>query len=88
MIHIVAFTHLVRSSMTAAIDSDNAIAFCQEEEHLVIPVIGTQRPAVVEDNGLSLFRTPVFVVNVDAVFRGYECHTADSSVKNNTTPKV
>ena len=70
------------------LQNDGVEAFCKEKEHLVIPVIGTQRPAVVEDNGLSLFRTPVFVVNVDAVFRGYECHTADSSVKNNTTPKV
>ena len=72
--------------MTAAIDSDNAIAFCQEEEHLVIPVIGTQRPAVVENNGLSLFWAPVFVVNIDAIFRCYECHTADSSVKGKTFP--
>jgi hypothetical protein len=67
--------------MTTTIDSDNAIALCKEEEHLVIPVIGTQWPAVMENNGLSFFRTPVFVVNVDAVFRCYECHTADSSVK-------
>ena len=41
MIHIVAFTHLVRTPVTATIDSDNAIAFSEEEEHLVIPVIGT-----------------------------------------------
>ncbi len=41
MIHIVAFTHLIRAPMTTTVDSDNAIAFRKEEEHLVIPVIGT-----------------------------------------------
>ena len=46
MIHVVTVSHLSGPAMTAAIMSDDAIAFLQEEQHLGVPVIGRQRPAV------------------------------------------
>src|SRR4029077_19298563 len=37
-----------------------------EEQHLRVPVIGRQRPAMAEHNGLTF--APVFVENLNAVF--------------------
>jgi hypothetical protein len=50
-----------------------------EEQHLGIPVIGAERPAVMEDYGLSL--APVLVKDFHAVFRLTKlmCH---SSINN------
>jgi hypothetical protein len=39
MIHVVTVSHLSGPAMTAAIMSDDAIAFLQEEQHLGVPVI-------------------------------------------------
>ena len=52
--------------MAAAVMGDHAIALIQEEQHLRVPVIGRQRPAMAEHNGLA--GTPVLVENLDAVF--------------------
>src|SRR5690606_33119231 len=39
-------------------------------EHLGVPVVGAERPAVVEDDGLGVFGAPVFEVDPDAVAGG------------------
>ena len=49
MVHVMA-----RASMAAAVDPDDTVAVLDEEQHLGVPVIGTQRPTVMEDNGLAM----------------------------------
>src|SRR5262249_16078808 len=38
--------------------SDGAIAMCSHKDHLVVPCVGVERPAMAEDDGLA--STPVF----------------------------
>src|SRR5277367_989250 len=66
MVHVVALRHLARTSVAATVDADHAIAVLEEEQHLGIPVVRTERPAVMEYNWLPL--APVFVEDVRAVF--------------------
>src|SRR5436305_6820721 len=63
MTHVVAIAGLSRASMAAAIVRDDAIAVLEKEQHLRIPVVGRERPAVAEDDGLSA--APVLVVDLD-----------------------
>src|SRR5207237_9064769 len=49
--------------MPAPVMGNDAITVIQKEQHLRVPVIGRQRPAVAEDDGLSF--APVFVIDVD-----------------------
>ena len=53
--------------MTAAVVRDAAVATLSEEQHLVLESVGSERPAMAEDNRLPL--APVVVVNLRAVFR-------------------
>src|SRR5947208_263914 len=66
MIHVVAVARLGGSTMASSVMGDNAIAVFEEEQHLCVPVIGRERPAVAEDDGLSF--TPVFIIDVDVSF--------------------
>src|SRR5215468_3031858 len=72
MVHVMAIGHLTRASMAAPIDPHHAITMVDEEQHLGIPVVGAQRPAVVEDNGLAM--APVFVEDLDSVLGGDGAH--------------
>jgi hypothetical protein len=69
--------------MAATVDADHAIAMVDEEKHLGIPVVGAERPAMMEDNRLAL--APVFVKNFDAVLRFDKAHVTlpDISVQMN-----
>ncbi len=58
--------------MATPVMGDDAIAVAEEEQHLSVPVIRTQRPAVTEDNGLA--GTPIFVKNLCSIFGGYCAH--------------
>jgi hypothetical protein len=49
--------------MAAPIVSYDAIAVFEEEQHLRVPIIGRQWPAMAEDDRLSF--APVFVVDVN-----------------------
>ncbi len=59
--------------MAAAVMGDDAIAVLEEEQHLRVPVVGRQRPAVAEHDGLT--RAPVLVEDLDAVLGGDRAHT-------------
>src|SRR5436190_11854620 len=74
VIHIMAAAHLARATVPAAIMGDDAIALVDEKEHLGVPVVGAQRPAVVKDNRLGGLRPPVFVEDLQAVFGGDRGH--------------
>ena len=45
--------------MPTAVVGDDAVALGKEEQHLIVPVIGRQRPTVTEHDGLST--APIFV---------------------------
>jgi hypothetical protein len=48
------------------------IALMKEEKHLVVPIVGAGRPAMVKDDRLAL--APIFVENFDAIFGGDHAH--------------
>ena len=54
VIHVVAGVGLRRAAVAAAIMRDDAKTLVQEEQHLGVPVVGRQRPAVMEHNRLSV----------------------------------
>jgi hypothetical protein len=66
VIHIVAATRLRGSAVATAVMGYDAVALFQEEQHLRVPVIGRQRPAMAENDGLTF--APVLVKNLGAVF--------------------
>src|SRR5262245_26149471 len=65
MVHVVAVGGLSGAAMAAPVVRDNPIALLKKEEHLRVPVIGRQRPAVAENDRLP--RTPVLVVDLDSI---------------------
>src|SRR5258705_8970257 len=68
MIHVMAATGLRGAAVAAPVVGYDAIAVLEEEQHLRVPVIGTQRPPMVEDDRLRVLRPPVLVENLYAVF--------------------
>src|ERR1019366_6783835 len=65
-IHVVASPGLARSPMATTVMGDRAIAVGCQEDHLSLPAIGIQWPAVAEHDGLSC--APILVVDLGAVF--------------------
>lgn len=53
--------------MAAPVMRDDAVALAEEEQHLVVPVVRAERPAMMEHDGLRVFRTPVLVEDPGAV---------------------
>src|SRR6478736_4208600 len=49
-------------------------ALCEEVQHLAVPVVRAERPAVVEHDRLGVARPPVLVVDLRAVNRGDRAH--------------
>ena len=72
MIHVMAIARLGGSAVAAAVMGDHAIALIEEEQHLRVPVIGRQRPAMAEHDGLTF--APVLIEDLNAVFRFDETH--------------
>src|SRR5580692_9034954 len=62
--------------MSAPVVRDNAIALIEEEHHLIVPIIGRERPAVAKHDGLTF--APILVINFDSVFRGNRGHVMTS----------
>src|SRR6267378_4454673 len=67
MIHVMAATGLGGTAMSAPVVGYDAIAVLEEEQHLRVPIIGRQRPAVAKHDGLTL--APVLVVDLRSIFR-------------------
>src|SRR5438094_6758972 len=63
VIHVMAVARLGGPAVPSSVIGDDTIAVFEEEQHLRVPVIGRQRPAVAEDDALSF--APVFIINVD-----------------------
>jgi hypothetical protein len=56
--------------MAATVDTDHAITMLNEEQHLGIPIVGAERPGMMENDRLPL--APVLVEDFHAVFGLYE----------------
>ena len=76
VIEVVTIEHLTGAAVAAAIVGNHAIALLKEEQHLVVPVVGRQRPAVAEHDRLTL--APVLVIDFDAVLCFDKAHVTHS----------
>src|SRR5438132_11408080 len=65
-VHVVAIPRLGGTAVPSPVMRDDAIALLAEEQHLSVPVVRGERPAVTEDYRLSF--APILVVNLCAVF--------------------
>ena len=77
VIHVMAIADLGGPAVAAAVMGDDAEALVEEEEHLGVPIIRRERPAMAEDDGLAL--APVLVEDVDAILGGDNGHDPDPS---------
>src|SRR5258706_8962349 len=66
VIHVMAVAGLARAAVAATGMGDDSIAVIEEEQHLRVPVIGRQRPAMAEYDRLTF--SPVLVIDLRAVF--------------------
>src|SRR5262245_16252421 len=78
VIHVVAVARLGGSAVAAAVMGDHTIAVIEKEQHLRVPVIGRQRPAMAEHDGLTL--APILVKNLYSIFCFNSAHVFDSSI--------
>src|ERR1700694_4175700 len=67
MLDVMAATGLGGTAMSAPVVGNDAIAVLEEEQHLRVPIIGRQRPAVAQHDGLPF--APVLVVDFRPIFR-------------------
>src|SRR5688572_26912422 len=72
VVHVVAIADLRRAAMAASVMSDHAVTLFDEVQHLGVPVVAAQWPAVMEDDRLP--GAPVLVEDLDAVFGGDRAH--------------
>ncbi len=70
VIHIMTFRDLRRAAVPSAVMRDNTEPFLNEEDHLSVPIITAQGPAVVKNNWLA--RAPVLIKYFNAIF-GLHC---------------
>src|SRR2546430_2501690 len=84
MIHVMAVARLGGAAMAAPVVGYDTIAVLEKEQHLRVPVIGRQWPAVAEHDGLTF--APVLIIDVDvsSVFFSdsyvWHCNFSSSSV--------
>ena len=74
VVHVVPLPDLGRPAVAAAVVGDDSITLVDEMEHLRIPIVTTQGPAVVKDDRLRGLRAPVLVEDADAVLRCDRVH--------------
>src|SRR5205807_8923180 len=70
VIHVVSVGGLAGAAMAAAVMVDDAKTVVEKEHHLRVPVIGRQRPAMAEHDGLT--RAPVLVEDLSPI-TGLDC---------------
>jgi hypothetical protein len=71
-VHLVAVPRLAGAAIAAPVVSDDAIAELAQKQHLRVPCVRSQRPAMRERDWLSL--TPVLVIDGCSVFGGDGAH--------------
>ena len=78
VIHVVTVSDLGGAAVAAAVMGDDAIALIEEKQHLCIPVISRQRPAMAEHDGLTF--APILIENLNAVLGRNSVHGFGSFV--------
>src|ERR1700736_2329353 len=76
-VHFVAVPRLVGASMPPPVVRDDAIATLPEKQHLPVPVVRGQWPAMGKHDRLSF--APILVINLRAVFSCDCCHKISST---------
>src|SRR5277367_3524559 len=71
-VHVIAIPRLGGTAVPSPIMRDDSKALLAEVQHLSIPVVRAERPAVAEHYGLA--RSPVLVENLRTVFRADRWH--------------
>src|SRR5262245_46317716 len=72
--HVMTLARLARPSMAAPVMSNDSITLPEEVEHLGVPVVGAQRPAMMEDDGLGVLGAPVLVEDRHPILRSHRAH--------------
>ncbi len=76
-VHVMAVGGLRGAAVAAAVVGNDPITVLQEKQHLRVPVVRTERPAMVKHDRLAL--PPILVKNLGAVFGLYvAAHVFDS----------
>jgi hypothetical protein len=89
-VHLIAGIGLSRAAVAAPVVRDDAKALAEEEHHLVVPVVGGERPTMVKHDWLGVLRPPVLEVNLCAVARGdhgHDCSPCVSIGKESSFPE-
>ncbi len=76
VVHVVTAIDLGGPSVPPPVMGNDPVALAEKEHHLRIPVVRGERPAMAEDDGLSL--APVLVEDLDPVLGGDRGHQASS----------
>ncbi|MNH25494.1 hypothetical protein D3C79_854910 [compost metagenome] len=79
VVHVMAIPDLAGAPVAAAVVGDDTVALGQEKQHLRVPVVGAQWPAMVKEDHLGAARAPVFVEDFNTIFGCDECHVRCSS---------
>ena len=74
VIHVMTVGDLGGTAVATAVMGDDAKTLGNEEQHLRIPVIGRERPAMVEHDRLGILRAPVLVEDFGSVCRLNKAH--------------
>ncbi len=78
-IHVVARGGLARTAVATPVMRDHSKPVLKQEQHLAVPRVGIQRPAMGEGDDRT--STPIFVVDRRPVFAGESVHSASSSCR-------
>jgi hypothetical protein len=73
-VHVVAEVRLVRAAVAAPVMCDHAEAVVEHEQHLPVPGVTAERPAMGKEDGLRVLRAPVLDEDAGAVGGDDEAH--------------
>ena len=82
MVHIVTVADLHGAAVAATVMGDDAEALGDEEQHLRVPVIRTEGPAVMKDKRLGTLRPPILEEYFRTVLGLDQRHLFSSSIMN------
>src|SRR3546814_9840205 len=54
-VHVIAFARLAGTTVTTPVVRNHPIALTKKEHHLIVPIIGAERPAMMEHDCLRIF---------------------------------
>src|SRR3546814_11103873 len=74
LVHVIAFARLAGTTVTTPVVRNHPIALTKKEHHLIVPIIGAERPAMMEHDCLRIFGAPILVEDQSPVLRGDEGH--------------